>query len=514
MVEGRPVPSYAGRPLLELVGIGKSFGRTAANRDVHLDVWPGEILGILGENGAGKSTLMNIIAGLLSPNVGKILVNGETVRFSSPRDAAAAGIGMVHQHFKLIGSLTVAENIALGDARWGRGMLRLTSLRKEVGALAATLGVAVDFDRRVDDLTVGEQQRVEILKALSRRPQLLILDEPTAVLTQDERLGLFRLIADLAERRMAVIIISHKLEDILENCRRVVVMRQGSVVDRAHLAGCNRADLVRMVVGEDLPAVVGSPERAVAAAPLITVENLTVRRANGTLAVDGASFALLSNEVLGVCGVDGNGQSELIQALTGMVQPASGRVHYHLQGVRDGWQDAAMLRRLGLCHIPEDRHRHAILADLPLTANYLMTHLGRREFNWRGWLRRRAVHDRVAAAISAFEVRAPGPHARMAELSGGNQQKFVLAREFACAPRIIVAAHPTRGLNVRTIAFVRRQLMRMRAEGAEILLLSADLQEIWEMADRVAVMAAGRIRGPVAVSETTLRNVGHWMTAR
>jgi ABC-type uncharacterized transport system ATPase subunit len=514
MSVAQPAATAAGFPFLELRGIAKRFGATIANDGVDLTLAPGDVLGILGENGAGKSTLMNIIAGLLTPDSGAMLIDGEVVSLASPRDAAAAGIAMVHQHFKLIGSLTVAENIALGDPRWGAGWLRLAPLRREIGALAAGLGMAIDLDRKVDSLSVGEQQRVEILKVLSRRPRLLILDEPTAVLGQDERPGLFRMIAELASRGAAIIISSHKIEDIMESCRRVVVMRQGRVVDAAPVAGRTSAELVRMIVGDDLPPVVRGGAAAPEPVPLLTVEDLIVRRGNGTLAVDRAGFTLRAGEILGLCGVDGNGQSELVQALTGMARPAGGILRYHLDGAPPGWLDAAALRRLGLCHIPEDRHRHGILAGMTLTENHLVTNLERPVFNRGGWLRYGALGASVTRAIVDFAVTAPGPRAVMAQLSGGNQQKLVLARELAGAPRIIVAAHATRGLDQRTTAFVKQQLLRMRDAGAGVLLLSADLPEVWEIADRIMVMANGRLRGPVALDETRLQEVGHWMTAR
>ncbi|MDB5409609.1 MAG: hypothetical protein JWL84_4521 [Rhodospirillales bacterium] len=509
-----PAAAAAGFPFFELRQIAKRFGATVANDGIDLTLAPGEVLGILGENGAGKSTLMNIIAGLLTPDSGEMLIDGREASLASPREAAAAGIAMVHQHFKLIGTLTVAENIALGDPRWGGRILRLAPLRREIGAVAAGLGMAIDLDRRVDSLSVGEQQRVEILKVLSRRPRLLILDEPTAVLAQDERPGLFRMIAELASRGTAVIVISHKIEDIIESCGRVVVMRQGRVVDAAPVAGRTGAELVRMIVGDDLPPVVRGGAAAQEEAALLTVEGVTVRRSNGTLAVDHANFTLRAGEILGLCGVDANGQSELVQVLTGMMRPDGGVLRYHLDGAPPGWLDAAALRRLGLCHIPEDRHRHGILVGMALTANHLMTNLDRPVFNRRGWLRQGALDAGVERAIVDFAVTAPGPRALMAQLSGGNQQKLVLAREFAGAPRIVVAAHATRGLDQRTTTFVKQQLLRMRDAGAGVLLLSADLPEVWEIADRVMVMASGRLRGPVALNETSLQEVGHWMTAR
>jgi ABC-type uncharacterized transport system ATPase subunit len=502
-------------PFLQVRAVSKVFGNTVANRDVDLSVAAGEVVGVLGENGAGKTTLMNIISGLLAADSGEIFVAGRCAAFASPRDAAEAGIGMVHQHFKLVGALTVAENIALGDSRWGRGRLRLDVLRREIGRIAERLGIQVDFDRRVDALTIGEQQRVEILKVLARSPRLLILDEPTAVLTPDERSGLFAMIAELARSGTAVIIISHKLEDILEACQRVIVMRGGRVVDAGPVRGRSRADLVRMVVGEDLPPTMRKSEKLRPRKPLVDVENLTIRRANGTFAARNVSFRLTSDEILGLCGVDGNGQSELIAAITGMRRPDGGRIQYHLPGApADGWLDAAVLRRLGLCHVPEDRHRHGIVEDLALPENFLLTQLDVAQFNFRGWLQHRRIINGVAAAIADFEVKAESPRAGIAQLSGGNQQKFVLAREFANTPSVIVAAHPTRGLDVRTIVFIKQRLLDARARGAGVLLLSSELAEIWDIVDRIMVMAGGRLLGPVSIAATSPEEIGHWMTAR
>jgi len=499
--------------LLEIDHLSKRFGAVLANQDISFDVGHGEVVGILGENGAGKSTLMNIISGLITPDAGQIKLNGAPVQFSSPRDAAAAGIGMVHQHFKLVGALTVAENLALGDPRWSRGRLRLTELRQATESIAGRLGMSLAFDQRVDRLTVGEQQRVEIMKVLARRPRLLILDEPTAVLSAEERPALFQMVAELAAQGTAVIIISHKLEDILESCRRVVVMRQGRVVSISEVGGKSKQDLIRLLVGDDLPVLEKAPPQTRSVECLLAVDDLVVARADRSVAVDRASFTLHSGEILALCGVDGNGQTELIHAIAGMLSPQSGTLKYWFAA--DGRRlDAAQVRAGGVSHIPEDRLRDGVLRHACLADNYLLTQLGDRRFNRRGWLRPKPVRSALKKAISEYSVRAPGETALMSQLSGGNQQKLVLARELESQPRLILAAHPTRGLDVQTIAFVNNQLLECKARGAGVLLASADLAEAWQVADRIMVMSAGKLHGPVPINETSIQEVGRWMTER
>lgn len=502
-------------PLLRLEGITKRYGSLVANDAVGFEVGRGEVLGILGENGAGKSTLMNVISGLIGPDDGGIWLDGKPVAFSSPREAAEAGIGMVHQHFKLVGALTVAENLALGDPRWGRrAVLRFDELKETVGEIARLLGIPIDFDARVDRLTVGQQQRVEIMKVLSRRPRLLILDEPTAVLSQEERPALFRLVAELSAQGTSVIIISHKLEDILDSCRRVVVMRHGKVVSTSDVGGKSRDDLIRLLVGDDLPALRPKSETATNEGQcLLKVRGVNLKRPNGTTALSEVGFDLHRGEILALCGVDGNGQSELVQVLTGLLKPDSGQIEYWFGG-RDGYLDAAVLRRQGVCHIPEDRLKDGVLVDAPLTDNFLLTHLDSSRFNRGGWLRPDMVEAAVGEAVLEYAVKTPGINAKMSQLSGGNQQKLVLARELADKPSLIVAAHPTRGLDVKTIAFINNQLLARRAAGAGVLLASADLAEVWQVADRIMVLSAGRVHGPVPISETTIQEVGRWMTQR
>jgi simple sugar transport system ATP-binding protein len=500
-------------PLLSVKGITKRYGAVVANDNVSFDLAPGEVLGVLGENGAGKSTLVKILGGLVRADAGEIRLSGQPATIDSPRVAAVHGIGMVHQHFMLVEALTVEENLALGDARWGRAAVDYAELRTHVGALAYELAMPVDFGARIRDLPVGAQQRVEILKALARNPRLLILDEPTAILATDERVALFAMIAKLRDREVATIIISHKLEDIFAICDRVAVMRHGRVVAVVRVAEQSPGSLVRLVVGDDVPASRRAP--AVGTRVVLDVSGLRLRNADRALALDDVRFSLHAGEVLGVAGVDGNGQSELVRVITGMTRPDAGRLLYRF-GADDylGPLEAGILRRLGMAHIAEDRLRHAAVGGLDLVANWLLTHLHVPTFNRGGWVATAPVADRVQTAIKDFSVKAPGPGAHFGELSGGNQQKLVVARELASSPDMIVAAYPTRGLDLRTIAFVKSQLLAARDRGAAVLVISNDVAEVLELADRVMVMSSGRIHGPVATQSATLEQLGAWMTAR
>ena len=501
-------------PLLEVRGLTKRFGSVVANQNISFHVAPGEVIGVLGENGAGKSTLMNMISGLIRPDAGTILLRGQTVEFTSPREAAMAGVGMVHQHFKLAGALTVAENLALGDVRWGRRRLRLEPMIEQLQAIAERLGIEMDFHARIDQLTVGQQQRVEILKVLSRQPQVLILDEPTAVLTREERPALFSLVAELAAQGTAVILISHKLEDILESCQRVVVLRQGEVVNTSLVAGKSREDLIRLLIGDDLPKLHREPFQTTSTDTLVRVRDLTLVRADGTCAAEKINFSLETGEVLALCGVDGNGQSELVLALAGLMKPTAGQIQYWFQKNAAQVLDAHTVRQGGVCHIPEDRLRDGVLEQASLVHNFLLTQLYHPLFNQYGLLKIKALREVVQQAIQYYEIRTVNKDTFISQLSGGNQQKLVLARELYQEPKVILAAHPTRGLDVQTITFVNNQLLACRAKGAGVLLVCADLNEAWQMADRIMVMSAGQLYGPVSVSTTSLQEIGQWMTAR
>ena len=503
---------FDSEPVLELRGITKSYAGVLANDDVSLRLHRGEVLGLLGENGAGKSTLMNIVSGLTAPDAGIIRVDGESVRIRSPRDAIRLGIGMVHQHFLLVPTLTVAENVILGDRRRFRLRLPVNSLARQVRRLAERYALPLDPDAVVGTLDIGAQQRVEIVKALYRDARILILDEPTAVLSAADSDRLFETVRTLAGRGASVILISHKLDDIFAVCERVAVMRAGRAVAEREIGDVARDELVRLMVGEDI-AMPGRPSPAARGRPVLSVRGLSVAGRGGRLAVDRASFELQGGEILGLAGVEGNGQKELVESLTGLCPAAAGRILIDGE-TRAERMSARHRRQAGMRHVPADRHAHGILPGLSLERNFLLSHFFARIFNRWGALRRGRARRMLAGLVAEFDVRAPGTGTRIDALSGGNQQKLVLARELALSPRILVASHPTRGLDVRTIAFVRAALLKQRRAGTGILLVSSDLSEIWELSDRIMVIADGRIRGPVALEQADLQQVGAWMTGR
>jgi simple sugar transport system ATP-binding protein len=496
--------------ILELSGITKRYPGVVANDAVSLSVAEGEVLGLLGENGAGKSTLMNVLSGLVTPDEGTIVLAGRPLAFASPRDALVAGIGMVHQHFMLVPTLSALENIALGDQRYARGRLKLAPLAARLRTLMAELGLEVPTDVPVGGLGIGGQQRVEILKALVREPRVLILDEPTAVLAEEERAGLFRVVRRLAERGVSVILISHKLDDVFMACDRAVVMRQGGVVGGGPVEALSRADLVRLMVGADIAAPERRAKRS-AGEPLITVDDLAVARERGGLALSAVSFTLRGGEILGLAGVEGNGQRELIDVLCGLEKPTGGQARHLYGGATDGC-GLHHLRRAGLAFVPDDRHRRAMVAALPLVENVLLTRTAEPGFDRYGMIDREAARRAAIEMIEAFNIVAPGAEAPIGKLSGGNQQKLVLARELSTSPKVLIASQPTRGLDVRTVAFVQDQLLRLRDRGVGVLLVSSDLAELWALSDRIMVAASGRLRGPVAVNETSYAEIGHWMS--
>ena len=498
-------------PLLEARALTKSYGQLRANDDVSFSISPGEIVGIVGENGAGKSTLVKMLGGAIAPDSGDIYVAGERIVMHSPADAKQAGISLVHQHFKLIESLTVEENLVLGRPELRHGILDFKELRPGFERVAKDLGTQLQFEAPVSALSVGGRQQVELVRALFHEPRLLILDEPTAVLPPAERDRLLKFIRGLKGRGMATILISHKLDDLYDGCDRAVVMRGGRVVGSSDLSPDDRAQLVRLIVGAELPPP--DTRHGSRGAALVSVKELVIHRDDGTVAVDRGSFDLHAGEIVGLCGVEGNGQTELMHALAGMRPVHSGEIVYALGTQPPAKCDAAVLRRIGVAHIPEDRLHHAVIPSFSLTMNWLLRKLSEPGFVAFGFLRRLAATKATLEAVKANDVRASGPRARMSDLSGGNQQKFVIARELGDDVVVILAGHPTRGLDIRTVATIRNRLVAERAKGVAILLLSADLSEIWDLADRVMVMARGKLRGPVPVGETNLAEIGHWMTS-
>jgi general nucleoside transport system ATP-binding protein len=479
------------RPILELHGITKRFPGVLANDHVDFDLHRGEVHALLGENGAGKSTLMNILYGLYHPDEGDILINGEPVRISSPREAIGHGIGMVHQHFMLIPVMTVAENVVLAsEPRKGGVFLDYEAAVERVRQLSAAFSFAIDPHAKVESITVGQEQRVEILKALYRGADILILDEPTAVLTPQEADELFGILKTLQREGMSIIFISHKLREVLEIADRITVLRRGKKVDTVPGEGATREGLARLMVGREVLLRVEKPPPD-PGDPLLRVEDLRVLDDRDLEAVRGVSLGVRAGEIVGVAGVDGNGQSELIDALSGLRKPIAGRI---LIGDRDVTTASARQRYdTGLGHIPEDRQRRGLVLDFTLAENLALHDYEKEPFAKLGWLRPGRMIASARRLLHEFDVRGGGPRTRAAALSGGNQQKVVVAREVSRDPRVLIAAQPTRGLDVGAIEFVHRRLVEERDEGRAVLLISLELDEVLSLADRILVLYEGRI---------------------
>ena len=494
---------------LELRGITKRFGPLVANDHVDLELRPGEIHALLGENGAGKSTLMNVVYGLYRPDEGEIRLDGRLVALHSSSDAIRLGIGMVHQHFMLIPVMTVAENIVLGAEPREGPLLDLDAARTRVRDLSKQYGLAVDPDARVENISVGTQQRAEILRALYRNARILILDEPTAVLTPQEARELFRVLQDLRANGTSIIIITHKLDEVLEIADRITVLRRGRKVATVARADATERSLAELMVGREVLLRV---ERGSAhpTAPVLRVEDLWVRDDRDLDAVRGLSFEVRGGEIVGIAGVDGNGQSELIQALAGMRNPRAGRV---LLGDRDVTHAPPRRRtRAGLGHIPEDRHRHGLVLDFSCAENSVLHDYSEPPVARLGWLHPRSMIARARRFIELFDVRGAQPETPARALSGGNQQKLVLAREIQSEPRALLAAQPTRGLDVGAIEFVHRRLVEQRDAGRGVLLVSFELDEVLDLADRILVIYQGRIVLERAAGTTDERELGLAMT--
>jgi ABC-type uncharacterized transport system ATPase subunit len=472
-------------------GITKRFPGTLANDRIDFELARREVHALLGENGAGKSTLMNILYGLYRPDEGEILVKGKPMSFSSAKDAIGIGLGMVHQHFMLIPVMTVAENIVLGHEPTRDGIiLDYEAARRRVRELSRTFGLALDPDQEVAQLTVGQQQRVEILKALYRHADVLILDEPTAVLTPQEAKELFEIIGVLKSEGTSIIFISHKLNEVLEIADRITVLRRGKAVETVLREGATEEGLARMMVGREvLLRVEKAPAQPTDLA--LRVEDLHVLDDRRLEAVRGVSFEVRRGEIVGIAGVDGNGQSELIDALSGLRHPTSGKVWL---GDRDvTGSSAGQILDLGLGHIPEDRQRRGLVLDFTLAENLALHDFDKQPNSRFGWLFPKRMVRRAQELLRQFDVRGGGAQTRAAALSGGNQQKVVLAREMARDPKVLIAAQPTRGLDVGAIEFVHRRLVEARDRGEAVLLVSLELDEILSLSDRILVLYEGRI---------------------
>ena len=492
---------------LELRGITKRFGSVVANDHVDLSVERGEIHALLGENGAGKSTLMNVLYGMYDYFEGEILLDGKPLRIKSPRDAIANGIGMVHQHFMLIPAHTVVENIILGLP--GGPMLGIRQAAEEIRTLAQSLHIDIDPYARVSELAVGQQQRVEILKALYRKVKLLILDEPTAVLTPQEAESLFEMIRSLAAQGMTVIFISHKLMEIMELSDRCTILRQGRAVRTVSISEVSdRYELAALMIDKEL---VRSPEKSPAkcGALVLEAEKLCYADARKVQRLQDVSFCVHSGEILGVCGVDGNGQSELVRCITGLLPVSSGSVR--IDGADCTNEPPRALLKRGVGHIPEDRHKMAVLKDMTVGENLMLMSYRDSDHSAHGLLRRRRIDRMNEALCRRYRIKTPDVHELLGNLSGGNQQKVVVGRELDRHPRLLVAMHPDRGLDVGATQYIQKQILAARDEGTAVLLVSAELEELLNLTDRIIVMYKGRIIGTVDTCDATAEQLGRWM---
>jgi simple sugar transport system ATP-binding protein len=479
--------------VLEMRGIRKEFPGIVANDNVSFELARGEVHALLGENGAGKSTLMNILYGLYKADAGEIRLHGKPITFASAKDAIEAGIGMVHQHFMLIPVMTVAENIVLGTEPVRDGVvLDEAGAEERVRALSQQFGLAVDPAALVSQITVGQQQRVEILKALYRGADVLILDEPTAVLTPQEATELFGIIRSLQADGKSIIFISHKLNEVLEIADRITVLRRGKTIETVPREGATQETLAKAMVGREVLLRVEKPP-AQPGDSLLEVEDLHVVDDRGIEKVSGVSFAVRAGEIVGIAGVDGNGQTELIDAIAGLRRVQSGTIK--VAGKECRHATPREMLDVGVGHIPEDRQRRGLVLEFSIAENIaLHDYAEPPDAKW-GWLFPSRLIERARALIRQFDVRGGGPLTRAGGLSGGNQQKVVAAREIARDPKVLIAAQPTRGLDVGAIEYLHRRLVEERDEGRAILLISLELEEILSLSDRILVLYEGRIAG-------------------
>jgi ABC-type uncharacterized transport system ATPase subunit len=493
--------------VLETRNITKAFPGVLANDGVSLQLHRGEILALLGENGAGKSTLMNVVYGLYRADEGEVYIDGERVRLSSPRDAIAHGIGMVHQHFQLVQPMTVTENILLGaEITHGRSpFLDLAAGRDRVIELSERYGLVVDPDAIIEKLPVGVQQRVEILKALYRNARILILDEPTAVLTPQEIDDLFRVMRDLAAAGHSIIFITHKLREVLEVAHRIVAMRAGRVVGEATPAGSTQSSLAEMMVGRNVilqvPKGPAHPERVV-----LDVRGLSTHLERSGVALRDVNLQVRAGEILGIAGVQGNGQTELVESITGLRKPLAGSIT--LNGVRaTGWSPRQRCSG-GVAYIPEDRHRFGMVAAYSVAENLVLNTYCVAPFSRHGVLDDEAIAAHAEQLVDAYDIRTPDVLTSAGSLSGGNQQKLVVARELGREISLLVASQPTRGVDVGSIEFIHQQIVAQRDRGVAVLLVSAELDEILTLADRIAVLYEGEIIASVDGPTATREQIG------
>lgn len=497
------------QPIVQMEGIVKHFPGVVANASVDFELYEGEIHSLLGENGAGKTTLMNILYGLYQPDEGRVKVRGRRVRFSSARDAIQRQLGMVHQHFMLVEPFTVAENIILGMPSPRAPVLEdMKSVCQRIRNVSDQYGLEVDPQAPVWTLSVGQQQRVEILKALYRGAEILILDEPTAVLTPQEVDELLIVLRRMAEDGKSIILISHKLREVLAVSDRITVLRDGHVIDTVKADGTDREALARMMVGREVMLTVNKGS-ATPDEVALRINKLRTRNDRGLIAVNGVSLEVRAGEILGLAGVAGNGQSELEEAITGLRKVESGRVEVCGQDVTNA--SPRQIGKCGLAHIPSDRYRRGLLPDFSVAENMILQRVEERPFTRHGRLNWQAIRREARQLVRTFDVRTPSVRADAGKLSGGNAQKMILARELARQPEVLIAAQPTRGLDVSAIEFIHKSLIEHRDAGVAILLFSTELDEIMALSDRIAVMCGGEIVDVLDAAAADVDQIGLMM---
>lgn len=494
--------------VLHIEGLSKRYGSVQANKDITLRVGRGEIVALLGENGAGKSTLVKQIFGLATPDSGSISIKGDARPIADPTDAISRGVGMVHQHFQLVPVMTVTENVMLGAEPMKAGRLDLKAARQKVRDISQRYGLAVDPDAVIEDLPVGTQQRVEIIKALSKQVDLLILDEPTAVLTPQETDELLAVMRELAAAGTSIVFITHKLREVLAVADRVYVLRRGEVVGEVDASTTNAAELAEMMVGRPVLLNVDK-QPAQPGEEVLRVEGLQVADDRGMTAVDGLSLSVRAGEIVGIAGVEGNGQRELVEALAGMRRSKAGKIS--VAGKNLSNREPDIFHDAGVGHIPEDRERHGLVAGFSIADN-LVLNRGRDDHFRRSILRdESAIAENGRLLIEQFDIRAANEQSPASSLSGGNKQKVVVAREMSAEPKLLLAAQPTRGVDVGSIEFIHRRIIEARDAGAGVLLVSAELDEIMSVADRIMVIHDGKIIGEMPAAGADANVIGQLM---
>ena len=491
--------------VIEMREITKVFGEFVANDKINLQLRKGEIHALLGENGAGKSTLMNMLAGLLEPTSGEIVVNGQVVKLDSPSKAASLGIGMVHQHFMLVEAFTVAENIILGSELTKNGVLDIARATKEIMDLSERYGLAVDPSAKVADISVGAQQRVEILKTLYRGADILIFDEPTAVLTPSEIDELMAIMKNLVKEGKSIILITHKLDEIRAVSDRVTVIRRGKSIETVEIVGATNADLAEMMVGRS----VSFKTEKQAAQPkevVLSIKDLVVNENRGVPAVKNLSLDVRAGEIVGIAGIDGNGQSELIQAITGLRKIESGSIE--LKGRSISGLHPRQITEMSVGHVPEDRHRDGLVLDMMISENIALQTYYKEPLSKNGILNYGNIISHAKKLMQEFDVRAASEIVPASALSGGNQQKAIIAREINRDPDLLIVSQPTRGLDVGAIEYIHKRLIEARDNGKAVLVVSFELDEVLNVSDRIAVIHDGKIQGIVTPETTNKQELG------